>query len=104
MLVDVLWRNAQKSSVDCHLSVSRVWPIWRPVDTGNSTHRFTNRIRPVAHRLSSKVDVGCVSLNGIRSPTLPQSGCKVCVLKWDVIGKVCVLKWDRHSIYNGRMV
>ena len=37
MLVDVLWRNAQKSSVDCHLSVSRVWPIWSPVDTGKST-------------------------------------------------------------------
>ena len=71
MLVDVLWRNAQKSSVDCHLSVSRVWPIWRPVDTGKSAHRFTNRIRRC-------------------SPTLPQSGCKVCVLKW----KVCVLKWE----------
>ena len=84
MLVDVLWRNAQKSSVDCHFSEAGMWAITSLVNIKeSSTHRFTNRIRPVAHRLSPKVDVGCVSLNGIRSPTLPQSGCKVCVLKWD---------------------
>ena len=78
MLVDVLWRNAQKSSVDCHLSEAGVWPIWSPVDTGKSTHRFTNAIR---HCQGNEL---CVSVIGV-SDKGPGPG------NWGKDRKVCVL-------------